>query len=140
MNWMSENWYLIVAAAAALVLIGFSCYKFAGLPTADQVKKIKEWLVWACVEAEKELQSGTGQLKLRQVYDMFCNVPAFSAVAEMVSFDVFSDWVTDALSVAKEMLIENRSLARYVYGNDAEREVAKLQKQIADIQDPKKGR
>lgn len=139
MNWIIENWYLIVAAAAALALTGFNCYKFAGLPTTDQVAKIKEWLIWACIEAERNLQSGTGQLKLRQVYDMFCNVPAFSGVARMISFDVFSDWVTDALAVAKEMLVKNRSLAQYVYGNDAGSEIEKLQKQIADVQDLKRG-
>lgn len=139
MNWMVENWYLIVAAAAVLALAGFGCYKFAGLPTEDQVARIMEWLVWACIEAECNLQSGTGQLKLRQVYDMFCNVPAFSAVAKMVSFEVFSDWVSEALAVAKEMLVKNQSLARYVYGDDAEREVEKLRKQVADFQDLKEG-
>ena len=47
--------------------------------------------------------------------------------------------MSEALAVAKEMLVKNQSLARYVYGDDAEREVEKLRKQVADFQDLKEG-
>lgn len=130
MNWIIENWFLIVALAACGVVIGVTIYMFIGLPTNKQKEKVKEWLIWACIEAERLLQSGTGQLKLREVWNMFCSVPAFSGVAKIVSFDMFSFWVTDALIAAKAMLINNRSLASYVYGENADAEVEKLKKQL----------
>ncbi len=131
-NWMVENWFLLVALAAVLGVSVLALYRFAGLPTKEQVAKIKEWLIWACIEAEKELQSGTGQLKLRQVYDMFCAVPAFSSVAKLISFETFEGWVTETLKTAKEMLAKNEKLAMYVYGDNADEEVKKLKEQLRE--------
>lgn len=131
LNWIVENWFLLVAlAAGAGVGIG-AIYYFAGLPTGKQREKIMEWLIWACIEAERELQSGTGQLKLREVWNMFCAVPAFAVAAKLISFEAFSGWVTDALAVAKEMLVKNDNLAGYVYGGRAGEEVEKLRQQLS---------
>ncbi|MEY8265069.1 hypothetical protein AALA79_01630 [Lachnospiraceae bacterium 64-25] len=130
MNWIIENWFLVVALAAAAGVTIWAVCRFLGLPTDKQVEKIKEWLVWACIEAERELQSGTGQLKLRQVYDAFCAVPAFSAAAKLISFETFSEWVKDALKEAKTMLTKNYNLATYVYGDKADEEVNKIRKQL----------
>ena len=66
-NWIIENWFLVIALAAVLGVSVWAVCRFIGLPTEKQKKKIKEWLIWACIEAERELQSGTGQLKLRDV-------------------------------------------------------------------------
>ena len=63
-------------------------------------------------EAEKELGSGTGQLKLRQVYDLF--VQRFPAVAAVISFDTFSGWVDEALEQMREMLEQNQNVQKYV--------------------------
>lgn len=130
MNWLVENWYLIVAAVALIGAAVAVAYRFLGQPSEKQVEKIKEWLIWACIEAERGLQSGTGQLKLRQVYDMFCAVPAFGWVARIISFDTFSGWVTEALATVKRMLVENPRLASYVYGDKAIDEMAKLWEQL----------
>lgn len=132
MNWLIENWMCIFGIAVAVILSVLFVYRFFGMPTEKQKEKIKEWLVWACIEAEKALQSGTGQLKLRQVYDMFCAVPAFTWVAKLISFEIFSEWVSDALITAKEMLINNKALAVYVYGENAQTEVEKLREQMGD--------
>lgn len=130
MNWIVENWFWVVALAAVLGVAVFAVYRFAGLPTKEQKAKVKEWLIWACIEAEKALQSGTGQLKLRQVYDMFCAVPAFTWVAKLISFGTFSEWVSDALLKAKEMLISNPALAKYAYGDNADEEIEKIKAQL----------
>ena len=130
MTWLIENWFLLVAIAAALGVSVWAVYRFFGLPTEKQREKVKEWLIWACIEAEKALQSGTGQLKLRQVYDMFCAVPAFSWVAKVISFDVFSEWVSDALITVKEMLVNNEALSTYVYGDNADAEIKKIKEQL----------
>ena len=131
MSWLIENWYLIVGGVALVGFVSWLIYNFFMLPTEEQQEKVKEWLIWACIEAEKALQSGTGQLKLRQVYDAFCSVPAFTWIAKVVSFDLFSMWVADALSEVKEMLINNKALAEYVYGKTkANAEVAKIKEQL----------
>ncbi len=130
MNWMVENWFLVVALVAGASVAVWAVCRFSGLPTEKQKEKIKEWLVWACIEAERELQSGTGQLKLRRVYDAFCTVPAFSAAAKLISFDTFSEWVKDALIEAKKMLAKNQNLALYVYGEKTYEEIDKLRKQL----------
>ena len=125
------NWLVLIAAA--LTLIGAAvvvAHRFFGQPTEKQKEKIKEWLIWACIEAERGLQSGTGQLKLREVWNLFCAVPAFGWVARIISFDTFSGWVTEALSTVKRMLVENPRLASYVYGDKAVDEVAKLWEQL----------
>ena len=130
MRQINENWYLIVALLVAATVVVYTIYRFIGLPTKKQKEKVTEWLIWACIEAEKSLQSGTGQLKLRKVYDAFVAVPSFSWVSKIISFETFSDWVTIALERAKLMLVSNPDLANYVYGENAETEVSKLKAQL----------
>ena len=105
-------WYLLIAGVGVAVAAGFMLYRVFKLPTKEQIAKIKEWLLYAVTEAEKELGGGTGQLKLRQVYDLF--VQRFPAVAEVISFDTFSGWVDDALEQMREMLVQNQNARKYV--------------------------
>lgn len=112
LNFFIENWYFIVTAIVMVVMAGVICWNFFKLPTKEQIAKIKEWLLYAVTEAEKELGGGTGQLKLRQVYDLF--VQRFPAVAAVVSFDTFSLWVDEALEQMREMLAKNENVAAYV--------------------------
>lgn len=131
MEYLVENWYWIVGLAALVAVVICMVFRFLGMPTEKQKAKVKEWLKWACIEAEQELKSGTGQLKLRKVWNMFCAVPAFTWVARVISFEQFSEWLSDALLEAKKMLISNNSLAVYVYGKEnAAAEVEKIRKQI----------
>lgn len=112
LNFFIENWYFIVTAIVMVVMAGVICWNFFKLPTKEQIGKIKEWLLYAVTEAEKELGGGTGQLKLRQVYDLF--VQRFPAVAAVISFDTFSGWVDEALEQMREMLAKNENVAAYV--------------------------
>jgi len=49
------------------------------------------------------------------VYDLF--VQRFPAVAMAVSFDTFSQWVDDALTEMRKMLVENQAAAELVKGD-----------------------
>lgn len=69
----------------------------------------KEWLVWAVAEAEKMLGSGTGQLKLRYVYDLA--VIRFPIVSKVIPFSMFSKLVDAALAVMNDMIVNNTSIA-----------------------------
>lgn len=112
MNFLIDNWYLVLAAVAVIIFIVVITLKWFSLPTATQIANIKEWLKWAVTEAEKELGSGTGQLKLRMVYDMA--VANFDWIAKYVSFETFSTWVDDALEWLKTQLESNNSLKMMV--------------------------
>ena len=115
MTLFMENWYICIALMAVTGVIGVGIGRFLKLPNSVQIEKVKEWLLWAVTQAEKELGGGTGQLKLRQVYDLF--VQRFPAVAKMISFDAFSLWVDEALEDMREMLKQNKAVKELVEGD-----------------------
>lgn len=80
----------------------------------NQKNKVIEWLKYAVSEAEKQLGGGTGQLKLRLVYDWFCD--KFPIAAAVVPFAVFSAWVDVALDTMKKWLEDNKNVKNYVGG------------------------
>ena len=107
MNWLIENWYLLVVGTATAVVVCLAIYKWAGKPTKEQIANIKEWLLFAVIEAEKELGAGTGQIKLRQVYDMA--IQRFKWLS-VIPFRTFSQWVDDALAKMKKVMAENEKV------------------------------
>lgn len=114
MDFVIEYWYIIVAGAAVGVALSYAIDHFFRQPTEEQLDKVREWLLWAVTEAERELGGGTGQLKLRQVYDLF--VTRFGWLAKVVSFDTFSDLVDEALVDMRDMLAKNEAVAAHVEG------------------------
>lgn len=114
MTFLMENWYIFIALMAVATTIGICIGRFLKLPNSVQVEKVKQWLLWAVTQAEAELGSGTGKLKLRQVYDMF--VQRFPAIAMAVSFDTFSQWVDEALEDMRDMLKQNQAVKNLVGG------------------------
>lgn len=114
MDFLIEHWTLLVAMIAVLTVIGVAGCRFVGLPTEEQLDKVREWLLWAVTEAEKELGSGTGQLKLRQVYDLF--VTRFPWLAKVISFALFSQMVDEALVEMQELLDTNQAVSAFVNG------------------------
>lgn len=101
--------YIVVV----LLVGGMAIYNLVKRP-----EKIKEWLVWACAQAEIELGSGTGQLKLRAVYDMF--MKQFPVMQLFISFERFSGWVELALLQLEDWIENNPSLAFAVKGEEIE--------------------
>lgn len=65
-------------------------------------QKVKNWLVWAVGEAEKQFGGGTGQLKLRSVYNEF--VKMFPKLSLFITFSRFSFLVDEALEILAVML------------------------------------
>lgn len=132
MNFIITNFVIIVCLLACGAYLGIKVKEFAQKPKGEQIENVKQWLIQACLEAERDLQSGTGQLKLRVVYNKFLSIPAFQWVARVVTFEQFSKWVGVALNKSKEMLINNPTLAEYTYGNSWKSEVEKLRSQLND--------
>lgn len=103
LTWLADNWYLIIVAVAFLI----SFYVFI-----TDKKKVIEWLKWAVSQAEKELGGGTGQIKLRQVYDMF--IERFPIFSKFITFNIFSLWVDEALIFLKDQLEKNEKIKEFI--------------------------
>ena len=112
MTMIIDNWYIILGLIALVAVVGTAIVKFLGLPTKTQVTKIKAWLLQAVIEAEKELGTGTGKLKLSTVYDMF--VQRFPMTAKFISFETFSGYVDMALDEMRVMLETNKNIKQIV--------------------------
>lgn len=112
MEFFVNYWYLLIAAIAALAVAGYAIYAFIKRPTTEQISKVKEWLLYAVTKAEKELGSGTGQIKLRYVYDMF--IAKFPYLVKVIPFEVFSVLVDETLDKFREMLNNNTNLQSYI--------------------------
>ena len=60
----------------------------------------------------EELGAGTGKLKLRYVYDMF--VARFEWLAKVITFDMFSMMVDEALEQMRTMLDSNEAVQKLI--------------------------
>lgn len=107
---MSAQIFVVLAIFAVAAFGGI--YWFIKLPSATKIANVKEWLKWAVVEAERQLGSGTGQLKLRMVYDMAAK--QFPWMIQLVTFESFSSWVDEALEWMKVQISENKATKSYV--------------------------
>lgn len=112
--WLQNNWSFLVVIAC-VVCVGFVWVKkFANLPSEEQLNKIREWLLYAVIIAERDYEGGTGALKLRSVYDDFCKV--FPSMVSMISFELFSRLVDEALVEMRHLLETNKDIEFYVKG------------------------
>ena len=80
-----SNWFILLVIAASVAAVMTFVTNWMQKPTKEQVNDLKEWLKYAVAEAEKALGSGTGQLKLRAVYDMA--IRRFSWIKMIMSFE-----------------------------------------------------
>lgn len=103
MEWLVDNWFLLVATIACVACAIITVYlNFISKPKDEQIAKVREWLLYAVIMAEKQFGGGTGQVKLRYVYDMFLS--KFPWLAQIISFVSFSGLVDEALDEMKDIL------------------------------------
>lgn len=105
-DFIVKYWLHIIIGV--LFVVGFVCF------VINQRKNIKEWLLYAVIEAEKELGSKMGKIKLRQVYDWFVNT--FPIISKCVSFNAFSRLVDMALNEMEKILDTNQTVKDYIEG------------------------
>jgi hypothetical protein len=104
---------IIVMGVIGLIGIAIAAlYYFMTLSKDKQIQMVKNWLLLAVVEAEKALGSGTGQLKLRYVYDLF--ITRFKYLSLVISFSQFSMLVDEALDTMKDMIANNKQVENYI--------------------------
>ena len=116
MEFLLDNWPLLVAAVAVIAVAATYLINFFKMPGNAQLEKVKEWLLFAVTQAEKEFGGGTGQIKLRYVYDMF--ISKFPTIAQFISFETFSFMVDEALVKMRRLLETNERITQYVEGNE----------------------
>lgn len=107
-----ENATLFLGMAILVSILAISIYLFFKLSRERQKEIISEWLLLAVIKAEKELGSGTGQVKLRYVYDLF--IDKFKVMSMFITFSQFSLMVDNALVVMKVMLTDNKNVQEYI--------------------------
>ena len=99
----------ILIYLAALVVIAVVMLIAAVKVFGEQ--KVRNWLVWAVGKAEQEFGSGTGQLKLRSVYNQF--IARFPKLSTFITFKRFSALVDEALGILSDML-KNGKIANII--------------------------
>lgn len=122
MEFLIENWYLIVIGICIIAVAILAFIKFTKSSNNEKYEQIRGWLLQAVILAEQEYGSGTGKMKLSAVYDAFCiALPWF---AKTLSFELFSKFVDDALEEAKGILAKNQNMAALaetmIHNNKAE--------------------
>lgn len=103
-----------ILVSLIIVVIAILCgvWSFIKLPNKIKINNVKEWLKIAVVEAEKNLGSGTGQLKLRQVYNLA--ITKFPWIGQLIKFETFSEWVDEALVWMRDELSKNDAIKNYI--------------------------
>lgn len=114
MRFILDNWYLFVAVAAVIACLSTLIIHFINMPRTEQVSAFREWLKYGVTIAEKELGGGTGQLKLRMVWDLA--LTKFPWLAKVMEFEKFSEYVDEALVWLNNQLTYNSNLSNYVEG------------------------
>lgn len=107
-----QYWPVFVAFLCGMAVTIIFAIQFSKEPTDKKIQMVKEWLLYAVIQAEKDLGSGTGQIKLRYVWDMF--LKTFPALASVVSFEMFSALVDEALEQMRHLLATNKDIEAYV--------------------------
>ena len=109
---MIDNVIIICGIVILIGIIGLCLCWFLKLSKERQKEIIIEWLLLAVIKAEKELGDGTGQLKLRFVYDLF--IDKFRFISMIISFSQFSKLVDQALDTMRDILDSNKQIKDYV--------------------------
>lgn len=103
----------ILIYLAALVVVAVVMLIAAVKVFGEQ--KVRNWLVWAVGKAEQEFGSGTGQLKLRSVYNQF--IARFPKLSTFITFKRFAVLVDEALNILSDML-KNGKIANIIEKGD----------------------
>lgn len=109
-NVIDFGWVIFAGLVCVVVAVMF-VVGFFRKPRDAQIDTLREWLLWAVMQAESYFGAETGVLKLRWVYDMF--VSKFPWLAKIINFETFSGLVDEALGRMEQLLTEQPALAPY---------------------------
>lgn len=101
MEWITNNWSLIITVVAVIVYF-----------LLNGKRSVIEFLLQAVIMAEKDLGSGTGKIKLSVVYGNF--IEKYPIFSKIIPFPVFSAWVDAVLIDMMDILLKNEKARDYV--------------------------
>ena len=133
---MINNFAFWIVLFVICFALGMFLGKFVKKSKEEKIQVVKNWLLYAVAMAERELGSGTGRIKLGQVYEQFLLV--FPQLQHVISFDMFAKLVDEVLVQFQELIEENVTIAAeftdtegeltdIVEEPEAENEVAKIE-------------
>ena len=106
---MINNFAFWIVLFVICFALGMFLGKFIKKSREEKIQVVKNWLLYAVAMAERELGSGTGRIKLGQVYEQFLLV--FPQLQRVISFDMFAKLVDDVLIQFQELVEENVTIA-----------------------------
>lgn len=105
LEFIVNYWYLIVTAIAMVIVAISFVIDFIKKSPKERLECVKQWAVYACAMAEAHLGSNTGQMKMKETYDMF--LAKFPSLAQQISYETYKNIAEQALLELKEMLKTN---------------------------------
>lgn len=114
MTIMLDNWALFTIGAIILIGIVLAIRDFMAKPTDEQIANIRQWAIGVVTMIEIDLGSGTGKLKLAKAYDLF--LQRFPLLADVVTFEMFSHIIDQALIEAKNIWANNNAVKKMIEG------------------------
>lgn len=111
-KFLYDNWFLIMIVLSAIILAVRTIRIYSKLPSEEQLKKVKAYLLFVVLQCEKELGKGTGKAKLSMAYSMF--VEHFPSLVPILPFEVFSRMVDEVLVEMRNLLETNIDIKAYV--------------------------
>lgn len=112
MTLLMDYWWIAIAILAIIIIAFMFLITYINLPNSKKATKVKEWLLFAVVQAEKELGSGTGQLKLRYVYNLALS--KFPVFIKLIPFELFSSFVDGALQQLGNLIENSEGVKKYM--------------------------
>lgn len=112
MEFLINYWPMLIVAAAMLVMAIIFIIDFIQKSPKEKLESIKQWAIYACALAEAHLGSGTGQLKMRETYDMF--LQRFPSLATYISYETYKETAEMALVEFKQMLSSNPNIQEMI--------------------------
>ena len=109
LTFIATYWFELLIGCILLGAIGTSIYKFSKLPIDKKYSRIRAWLLYVVIQAEKDWGSGTGPIKLSQVYGMF--VARYPFIKTFISLETFDKLVDSALDEMRELLEKEEVVA-----------------------------
>ena len=107
---MLENILIITGIVVVVAIIAVCIFR-------GNKSVVMRMLYAAVTEAEKEYGGGTGSLKLAEVISgIYPKLPGI--IKAVVNEDILTDWVEEALDMAKDTWAKNANIAGYIEGND----------------------
>lgn len=103
---------ICVIIGACICVLGYKAFIMC---KENQKENLKQWLIYACTEAEKILGSKTGKIKLRYVYNMF--IERYKFLGHIITFEQFSLIVDNALIEMRIIIDTNQAVKNLVEGD-----------------------